>query len=137
MTLPQSGRTPGCERVVGAVEAVNERGVKVAGAWHNFSRYTDVPRPMKGAAVELEVKGGFIRKLAVVAPAATEMPRLGPESPVPPRETRERTSLRLAVLKAAAQFASTRPDAKSTDVLTIAERWEAWVIRPADAQDDE
>ncbi len=34
---------------------------------------------------------------------------------------------RLAVLKAAAAFASSRPDLKSADVLAIAGRWLTWV----------
>ncbi len=36
---------------------------------------------------------------------------------------------RLAVLKAAAEFAASRPALKSGDVLAIAERWEQWVGR--------
>jgi hypothetical protein len=31
------------------------------------------------------------------------------------------------VLKAAATFAASRPDAKSTDVLTVADLWLRWV----------
>jgi hypothetical protein len=42
---------------------------------------------------------------------------------------RERTITRLAVLKAAAEFAATRPGATSADVLKIAEAWERWVNR--------
>jgi hypothetical protein len=40
---------------------------------------------------------------------------------------REQRIARLAVLKAAAAFAADRTDIKSTDVLTIAERWLQWV----------
>ena len=39
------------------------------------------------------------------------------------------TPTRLAVLEIAARFLATRPDAKSADVLAIAEKWEAWVGR--------
>ncbi len=42
---------------------------------------------------------------------------------------KDRTITRLACLKAAAEFGASRPDAKSTDVLKIAEKWEAWVNR--------
>jgi hypothetical protein len=33
------------------------------------------------------------------------------------------------VLEIAARFLATRPDAKSADVLAVAEKWEAWVGR--------
>ena len=39
----------------------------------------------------------------------------------------ERTITRLAVLKAAASFAASRPEAKSPDVLAVAQHWLAWV----------
>jgi hypothetical protein len=45
------------ERMVrGTVEAVNERGVKLAGAWLNFSKFADVARPDVGDEVEVVVK---------------------------------------------------------------------------------
>lgn len=36
---------------------------------------------------------------------------------------------RLAVLKAAAEFAASRPEAKSSDVLKIADLWYAWAVQ--------
>jgi hypothetical protein len=33
------------------------------------------------------------------------------------------------VLKAAAEFAASRPGATSADVLKVAETWETWVLR--------
>jgi len=44
-------------------------------------------------------------------------------------DSREATITRLACSKAAAEFAASRPDAKSADVLKIAEAWEGWVNR--------
>jgi hypothetical protein len=66
--------------------------------------------------------------------------RNGTSNGAPPRPTwpkrggnanaaRERTITRLAVLKAAAEFAATRPGATSADVLKVAEAWERWVNR--------
>jgi hypothetical protein len=46
-----------------------------------------------------------------------------------PEGGRETAITRLAVLKAAAEFAAGRPEIKSGDVLAIAARWEAWVAR--------
>ncbi len=46
-----------------------------------------------------------------------------------PAAGREAPITRLAVLKAAAEFLAPRTDAKSADVLKVAERWEAWVTR--------
>ena len=42
---------------------------------------------------------------------------------------KDRTIARLTVLKAAANFAAMREEIKSADVLTIADRWLAWVER--------
>ena len=117
---------PTTERVADVVEAVNERGVRLAGTWHNFSRFADVPRPMKGAHVELVVKGGWIQSLEVVD---DESSRRREDSTAQPASTRERTITRLSVLKAAAEYCASRPDAKAADVLKVATAWEAWVLR--------
>ena len=54
-----------------------------------------------------------------------------PRRAFPPADPkRERTIARLAVLKAAANFAATRSDIKSADVLAIATRWLTWVDAP-------
>jgi hypothetical protein len=50
---PADGR-PAPELVRGPVEAVNEKGILVAGQWRNYSRYAEVPRPEVGQWVELE-----------------------------------------------------------------------------------
>ena len=47
---------------------------------------------------------------------------------------RDTTITRLAVLKAAAEFAASRPQLKSGEVLKIAASWERWVNR--DTGDD-
>ncbi len=120
MWLPQQS----VEQSAGVVEAVNERGVRIAGQWHNFSKFSDVPRPMTGAQVELTLKGGWIQSLEVV----DESPSHGEKS-FQPATTRERTIARLAVLKSAAAYCAARPDAKANDVLKVATAWEAWVLR--------
>jgi len=51
------------------------------------------------------------------------------DAPQRPAAGRKTTITRLAVLKAAAEFLAPRTDAKSADVLRVAERWEAWVRR--------
>lgn len=51
-------------------------------------------------------------------------PRKAPADP-----KKDRTITRLAVLKAAAEFAASRPELKSGDVLKIAASWEAWANR--------
>jgi hypothetical protein len=119
MALAQS---PNTETISGRVEAVNERGVNVGGAWYNVSRYHAVALPLRGQPVALTVSGSWIEALTVQeAPSATE-------SPAQPASARERTITRLAVLKAAATFASSRPDAKSCDVPKVAETWLRWVL---------
>ncbi len=122
MAQPQ----PQAERVAGVVEATNPKGVRVAGQWWNYSQYhADVLHPERGQTVELALgKGGFIRQVTLVDGAT------GPRGPVSQSTaTRERTIARLAVLKAAAAYCASRPDAKAADVLKIASAWEAWVLR--------
>jgi hypothetical protein len=103
----------------GVVEARNDHGVKVAGEWTTVSRFHAVELPDVGAHVRLRIDAkGYIRDLDVLEPT-TSMPS--------PRASRDETITRLSVLKTAAVFAATRSDIKSADVLTIADRWLAWV----------
>ena len=64
------------QTLTAVVEALNERGVKVNGAWHNFSSYAQngaIDRTAQvGDTVELELTNtGWVRKLTVTqrAPA--------------------------------------------------------------------
>ena len=102
----------------GAVEARNERGIKLNGEWVNRSNFgKPVELPEVGARIRAEVDAkGFLKSIEVLdarVAAATS--------------TRERTIARLAVLKAAANFAAARTDIKSSDVLRIADLWLAWI----------
>ena len=106
------------DMIVGTVEAVNERGVRIAGEWYNFSRFTPVDPPAVGSYVRLGVDSkGFILS---AAEHDEEPEQLGIGSD---------RAVRLAVLKAAADFAVTRDEIKSADVLRIADSWLAWVER--------
>ena len=65
------------QTLTAVVEAVNERGVRVNGTWHNFSSYAangDIDRTVQaGDTAELELTNtGWIRKLTVKARAATQ-----------------------------------------------------------------
>jgi hypothetical protein len=65
------------QTLTAVVEAVNERGVRVNGTWHNFSSYangSDIDRTVQaGDTAELELTNtGWIRKLAVKARAAAQ-----------------------------------------------------------------
>jgi hypothetical protein len=65
------------QTLTAVVEAVNERGVKVNGTWHNFSSYangSDIDRSVQaGDTAELELTNtGWIRKLTVKARAAAQ-----------------------------------------------------------------
>jgi hypothetical protein len=66
------------QTLTAVVEAVNERGVRVNGTWHNFSSYApngDIDRTVQaGDTVALELTNtGWVRKLTVTqrAPAQT------------------------------------------------------------------
>ena len=103
----------------GAVEARNERGIKLDGEWLNRSNFG--PRlelPEVGTRIRAEVDNkGFLKSIVTLnetcAPASSS------------------ESHRLAVLQSAALFAAARTDIKSADVLTIAERWLSWVREDA------
>lgn len=103
--------------VEGRVEAANDTGIKIDGKWVNRSRFQPVTLPDAGATVRVDVDGkGYIKALEVLDQSAQ-----------PAAGARQQTITRLAVLKAAATFAASREEAKSSDVLAIAQRWLAWV----------
>jgi len=101
----------------GPVEARNERGIKLDGDWLNVSKFNPVDLPPVGARVRAEVDSkSYLKSLELLDGA--------PDAPA-----RSKTISRLAVLKAAANFAADRIDVKSADVLRIADAWLAWVER--------
>jgi hypothetical protein len=120
---------------------VNDHGFQThedPGRWFNLSRYvTPAPIiPPRGTAVRLTIDGsGFVRAIeplslqgeAPVVPHETRQEAVGAAQH--PSPTREVVISRLAVLKAAAAFCAARPDLKSSDVLRVAESWEAWITR--------
>ena len=113
----------GATQLVGLVESVNEKGVKIAGEWRNISKWaTDVTLPERGQVVAVALdKAGYVR---AIAPAAA-----APDAQHGPAAGRETLILRQTCLKAASVFAASRPDLKSADLLALAERMEAWVTR--------
>ncbi len=117
----------GATQLVGVVEAVNPKGIRLEGreGWVNFSKFApDLVPPERGQVVTVTLdRSGFVRAIAPAAP--TDAPQVTGGASA----SRETAITRLAVLKAAAEFAAGRPDVKSGDVLTIAERWEGWVLR--------
>lgn len=119
--------------VAGRVEAANERGLKIDGAWLNVSKYAvGVVLPERGADVALTLdKAGFIRSCELVG--GLPAPVCGASDAPAAPSTKDRTITRLACLKAAAEFAASR-DLKSGHVLSIAASWEKWVNRPDDEQ---
>jgi hypothetical protein len=131
MAMPSSN----LEAVTGVVEQVASAGtgIRVGGEWLNYSRnHPDVPRPVRGQRVSVQVdrseRGAWINALEVLDGGAIQFPPRrgsGGRSPAELREIR-----RLSVLKAAAGFAASRPDMKSGDVLTVADRWLSWVEQP-------
>src|SRR4051794_33663452 len=90
------------EMITGRVEAVNERGVKVQGAWWNLSQYGPaLPLPTRGASVTLTVKGKYIEAVDVLEAHTSA------ERPAPPSSARER---RLR----ASPFSKRRPSSRRT-----------------------
>ena len=104
--------------VEGTIETRNDRGIKVNGEWFNLSKFHVIhDLPPVGALIRAEVDNkGFLKSVEQLD-----------ERTAAAVSDREERIARLTVLKAAANFAAPRVDIKSADVLTIAERWLAWV----------
>lgn len=121
----------------GRVVSVNERGLRLDGhdGWYNVSKFApDVVLPERGAVVTVAVDSkGFLRTCDVVDSLP---PRVAGGSDAPSPSTKDRTITRLAVLKAAAEYAASKPQSASGDVLKIAAAWERWVLRSDDLTDD-
>jgi hypothetical protein len=94
-----NGRVP-TEQVEGTVEAVNTKGLRIAGAWVNVSQFrpVELPELHPGAHVRVDVDSrGYIKALEVLdASSAHGKPTHATE--------RDDRITRLAVLKAAANF---------------------------------
>src|SRR5579862_248764 len=98
------------------------------GKWFNLSRFASpAPAiPLAGTTARITVDGkGFVRKVEPIASATTaQNAPEAPRTPVPPTTAIE---VRLALLQAAAAFLAPRSEAKTTDVVTVAEVWESWI----------
>jgi hypothetical protein len=111
----------------GRVARANDRGIRLEGSEHylNVSKFRPVDVPPVGAYVDVAVADG--NWLHAVTVLDGQEAHSTPQRAVAAPGVRERTITRLAVLKAAAAFAASRPDAKSPDVLTVADVWLRWV----------
>jgi len=122
----------------GRVAAVNPKGLKLDGheSWMNFSKFAvGIVAPERGDTVSVTVdKAGFVRSVTLLD---GPLPVAGGSDVARPTPTeKDRTITRLAVLKAAAEFAAARPQVKSGEVLLIAESWERWILRSGDPVED-
>jgi len=107
------------DSVEGLVEQRNERGVRVRGEWYNASKFRPVMLPEVGQHVRISFDTkGFLVDVEVLDDGQSyrELPAQVSQAAV-----------RLAVLQIAAGFASTRPEARSGDVLPLADKWLAWI----------
>ena len=125
-TMATNGTTTGTstDQLVGIVASVNPKGVRLEGRddWCNISKWAqDVMLPERGTRVAVTLdKSGFVRAIES-ANGALPAGSAGP--------SKDQTITRLACVKAAAEFAASRPELKSADLLALAERMEAWVTR--------
>ena len=78
----QTQQTQQAQQLTATVEAVNERGIKINGAWHNYSRYADgaIDRTAQvGDTVEVQLTHtGWVRALTVVQRATQQNGQAAP-----------------------------------------------------------
>jgi len=124
----------GAARLVGVVAAVNPKGIRLDGRddWLNFSKFAaDLVAPSRGQAVSVTLDGqGFVRAIGA-AGGVGNLPTSGVSTIVDTGAglTKDTLIIRQCVIKAAAEFCASRPELRSTDLLALAERMEAWVLR--------
>jgi transcriptional regulator with XRE-family HTH domain len=82
----------------------------------------DSPSPGRGLA---QVEESFLRSIEL----GDHLPGIPTGGDVHGAVNKDQTITRLATLKAAVEFAASRPDLKGGDVLRIAASWEEWVSR--------
>lgn len=123
------------EAVEVEIEAVNDRGVKFDGEWHNYSKYAkNLPEFRKGQTVTLLLDGDFVMGVegapqpssngeAKASQSASSGSTVGAD--------RDRLIVREVALKAAVELgAASDPIASSDAVLSVAAKFEAWLLRP-------
>jgi hypothetical protein len=125
--------------VSGIVRSVNDKGLKLEGHenWLNLSKWAvDCTLPERGQHVTCTLdKAGFLRAVST-SDGAPVLPVCGASDVPAAPSTKDRTITRLAVLKAAAEYAASKPQSCSADVLAIAASWEKWVTREDAPEDD-
>jgi hypothetical protein len=116
------------------VDEVNEWGIRVGGEWINYSKWPkslDAVEPGLDAEIEQD-NAGYIRRLTLTSVVLTETGV--PDGNEPPRlasslMTKDVLIIRQTCLKVAATFCAAHSKLKSSEMLTLAERLEAWVVR--------
>ena len=110
------------ERVEGIIEAINDRGVKVAGEWRNVSKFHPVDLPDRGARVRIALDSkGFIRGLQVLDAASASA-----SSPNRDREIRRMCAIKVAA-SVIGQFAQTREEVRTDHIFPLADRILDWL----------
>ena len=110
--------------VSGTVDAVNPKGGKVNGEWHNWSKFAqDITPPERGQLVTLTLdKAGFVRAVETDGPAPTTAAQQ-------PAGQKDRLIVRQSSIKTAFSFAESRPDMKAADAIKLAAIIEQWIYR--------
>src|SRR3954454_11817480 len=90
--------------LTGTVEAVNDRGIKLQGAWLNLSKWKPLPLPTRGALVSVDVKDGrYLDRIDMLdgqdAHSAPQRAADGPSQPRAPHFPRERATGRGGLLQ--------------------------------------
>lgn len=136
----------------GTIEAANDKGIKVNGAWLNYSKYPggrpqDMPRGLEvGDRVHYRTDGSFIKDLSADGPwagesdakqidrelkmpfdrmAAEEQQRMDRQAAV------DATELRITKLSCLKSACSAAPHgAPADELISVAEKLVAWALAP-------
>src|SRR5258708_4789144 len=128
--------TKSIERISGAIEAVNDKGIKVNGTWLNFSTYHPISvGPSPGELVELEIEhssrgGAWIRQLTLVDELVSPKSIPLPVDKVA-RQSVSSVDVRLKCIEIAGHvvgyLGQAREDVKSEHIFPLATKILAWV----------
>lgn len=126
------------QTIRGTVEQVNDKGVKIAGEWYNYSQFKTFDIPSVGDAVELKVggkSGTWIYELKFLTRGGVSTENNHSEVNMDYQKYQKEKDLRMvkmSALKSAVEFLKEKKngkkDLKPIDAITVAKEFEEYLL---------